>query len=110
MRITVSGKPTRSTRLTFTTKEATAAIPDFSGERDEIAVRYEGAATVITVGLGDKKECTPAVLRGAAANGIRKALDLKRTAVSLMLPAITLAGEDGRVAAVEGAILAPTAS
>ena len=103
MHITLSKKPTLPTRLSFVTKENSKNIPDFSGDSGETMVRYEGKTVIIYCGLGEKTECTAAVVRAAAAKGINKALELKRGDVSLEAP--DFCGGDGAVAAIEGALL-----
>jgi leucyl aminopeptidase len=105
MRVTVSPKPTLSTRLTLLTKEEAKNIADFSGDAGEITVRYEKNSPAIYCGLGAKKACSPGTIRSAAARGIQKSLDIKRDRVSLVVPAAALCGEAGVRAAIEGALL-----
>ena len=105
MNLTLSRQPRFPTRLSFLVKKERLDIPDFTGDAGEIAVRYEQKTAVIYCGLGEKKSCTPGKLRAAAAGGIRKALELKRDAVSLIAPEEKLCGKAGGRAAVEGALL-----
>ena len=104
MRVTVSRRPTCPTRLMLLTREEARKvrrITDFSGDAGETTVRYGKGTADIYCGLGGKKECTPAAVRTAAAKGIQKALELKRAAVSFIVP--TAAGQGQ--AAIEGALL-----
>jgi leucyl aminopeptidase len=102
MRVLVAGRPTCPTRLVLCTKEAAVkkdgTVADFSGDAGEVAVLYEKGRAAIYCGLGKKDECTPSVVRTAAAKGIRRALELKRGDVSLQLTVEA-------PAAVEGALL-----
>jgi leucyl aminopeptidase len=105
MKITVSRNPTLATRLVLMTKEEAArrrgTLADFSGEDGEITVDYSGRTAAIYCGLGKQAECTPATVRTSAAKGVRKALELKRGEVSLMLPASAPDASAG----VEGVLL-----
>jgi leucyl aminopeptidase len=96
MKVKLSRKPTFPTHILLCTKDRVKNIPDFTGDTNEIAVRYEKNHTIIYCGCGDKDASTPGVVRTAAAKGVQKALELKRTTVSLLT-------SDG--AAVEGALL-----
>jgi leucyl aminopeptidase len=105
MKLTLARHPSFATRIRFHTKEKGRGIPDFSGDTGEIIVNYEKQTTLIHCGLGEKKSCTPASVRAAAAKAIQKALDLKRTAVSLIAPDEKLCGGAACRAAIEGAFL-----
>ena len=105
MKVTVALRPTLTTRLVFCLKEEGADIPDFSRDAGEVTVRYEKANVVTYCGLGEKKRCTPAIIRSAAAKGVNRILDIKRTAFSLVLPAVNWCGRAGMDAAMEGAFL-----
>ena len=59
---------------------------DFKGKKNEISVRYVNNNTIIYCGLGTIKECNNNILRTAAAYGIQKAIELKRTAVAVIAP------------------------
>ncbi len=80
-------------------------IIDFQGVSDEVSVRYEEEKALIYCGLGKKEEVSCAKLRAAGARGIQKALELKRTEVSLILPQEQWCSKDMALAAVEGVIL-----
>jgi leucyl aminopeptidase len=95
MRIIVSRQPTFPTRLTLLTSEEAKKITAFSGDAGETTVRYGKGTADIYCGLGKKTERTPATVRSAAAKGIRMALDIKRSAVSLIVPAEWQAGIEG---------------
>jgi leucyl aminopeptidase len=105
MKMTVALRPTLTTRLVFCLKEEGADIPDFSGDAGEVTVRYEKANAVTYCGLGEKKKCTPAIIRSAAAKGVNRIIDIKRTSLSLLLPAANWCGRAGMDAAMEGALL-----
>ena len=72
-----------STRLLFRAKNARPAMADFEGDKNETSVRYDGNTTVIYCGTGDETAVTGAIARTAAAKGIKKVLELKRTEVSI---------------------------
>jgi leucyl aminopeptidase len=99
MKISLSRKPTFPTRLVLLTREEAARSGgrpvDFSGDAGEVMVRYGKRTADIFCGLGGRKERTPAAVRTAAAKGIRRALELKRGRVSLVLPAEARAGFEG---------------
>ncbi|MCU0609369.1 MAG: leucyl aminopeptidase family protein [Chitinispirillaceae bacterium] len=103
MNISLSSKPSHSTRIVFLTKENAKIIRDFEGDAGKTTVRSDEKTTTIYCGCGEEKKCTPAVIRSAGASGIAKAMHLKRAAVSLMMP--DLCGKAGESAALEGAIL-----
>ncbi len=103
--ITVSRHHTFPTRIVFLTKEEAANIRDFSGETNEISLGYEDDSTLITVGLGEQKSCTPDTVRAGAANAIRRVHDLKRTDVSVVLPEGSPAGVGTFAAVIEGTLL-----
>jgi len=105
MAITIAKKPSLPTRLVFIAKEAVKEIPDFAGDRDEITVRYEDGKVIILIGLGPQSNCAPAILRSAAAQGIQKVIDLKRSAVSMILPDNLPGGKNAVSAIIEGALL-----
>ena len=105
MHVTVSQRPTCPTRLMLLTREEVSKIrriADFSGDTGETTVRYGKGITEIYCGLGSKKERMPDVVRAAAAKGVQKALEIKRSAVSLIVPQ---GREDGQWAGIEGALL-----
>lgn len=98
MHVTISQRPTCPTCLMLLTREEASKlrrIADFSGNAGETTVRYGKGTADIYCGLGETKECTPAAVRTAAANGIRKAMELKREAVSFIVPAEWQAGIEG---------------
>jgi leucyl aminopeptidase len=109
MKLIIAKVPHHSTVLTFLTKEELrfANIQDFEAEKKEVTIRYEGKKALIYCGLGSKNVLSPAVIRRAAATGIRKALSRKRSGVSVMLPGAVLPGFSGPAwsAALEGALL-----
>lgn len=89
------------TRIEFSFEGSRADIADFKGESGEVSVRYDGAATVILVGLGPQSGYAEYCLRSAAANAVRKAAALKRRALSMSFPK----GAHGHTAALEGVLL-----
>ncbi|MBU2488252.1 MAG: leucyl aminopeptidase family protein [Proteobacteria bacterium] len=91
------------TRIRFLTREEAGDIRDFQGDRSEVTVRYQDGETLILCGLGQGSDSGPRAILGAAAAGVRKALELKRTGICLDLSG--KAGGGGDVAGVEGAWL-----
>lgn len=106
MLVTISRKPTFQTHIVLLTKKGNIkTIADFSGDINEVTVRYDNKLTRIYCGLGDKSTCSPAIVRTAAAKGIQKAVELKRKKVSLLSPFIGQGQHDSNRAALEGALL-----
>ncbi|MGA3052055.1 MAG: leucyl aminopeptidase [Chitinispirillaceae bacterium] len=105
MPVTLSSRHTFPTRIVFLTKENARNVRDFAGEPNEIALDYKGDSVVISVGLGDARECSADTLRVAAGNGIRRVHDLKRTGVSVILPEGRPGGEGSFAAVIEGTLL-----
>jgi leucyl aminopeptidase len=105
MPITASRHHTFPTRIVFLTREESGNLRDFSGETNELTVRYDGDSAQISVGLGALKECTADTLRAAAAIAIRKVHDLKRSEVSVIVPENQPAGESSAAAVIEGTLL-----
>jgi leucyl aminopeptidase len=86
MKLKISKAASFSTVVVFRVKGATPALQDFMGEKGDMTVRYEGKRATIYCGLGDKTTVTSALVRGAAASGIRHALHLKRSEVTVIAP------------------------
>jgi leucyl aminopeptidase len=105
MQITLSHKPNFQTLIVPLAKDEVKNIPDFSGDVNETAVRYEKKHTIIYCGLGEKATCTPGIVRTAAAKGVQKALELKRKTVSLITHGVKKGSSENSIAAVEGALL-----
>lgn len=105
MKLKLSRSTTSATQIHFFTKEDAKTITDFSGESGETEVRYDRKNTMIYCGLGEKALCNAQVIRSASARGIRKAIELKRDGVSLVLPSQKLRVEGSEKAAVEGMLL-----
>ena len=105
MKLRLSRNATFSTHIIFTTKEQTRGIADFAGEAGDLEVRYEGKKTIIYCGLGEKALLNTRIIRSSSARGIRKAVELKRDSVSLILPSVKIPASESGTAAVEGAIL-----
>jgi len=101
MKLRLARRASAQTHLRFAYKNGRDLPRDFTGDRRETTVRYDGGRTVIWCGLGDEKECRPHILRTAAALGIRKAAELKRAHVAAELdrPA------EEALAAAEGLLL-----
>lgn len=79
------------------------SIPDFKAEEAEIVYRYENDKTIIYCGLGTS-EIAPSRIRFCAAKAIQKALDLKRTEVSILLDQ-KLSSPESTTAVAEGVVL-----
>ncbi|MBN2038385.1 MAG: leucyl aminopeptidase family protein [Chitinispirillaceae bacterium] len=105
MRLTISEKAGCSTRLVFKTKQAKSPVPGFSGEAGEVAALCEEGRVTVLCGCGEESRCTPGLVRSMAAKGIHKALDMKQTAVSLILPKRTMCGQESVCSSVEGVLL-----
>ncbi len=93
------------TRLVLVAGKKRKEVPDFEGKKNEVAVRYEQGKTLIYCGLGKASELKPHVTRTAAANGIRKALSLKRNEVSVCMPDTKRYQEGSWAACLEGCVL-----
>jgi leucyl aminopeptidase len=94
-----------STHLLFRVKGELPALVDFTGDKGDTAVRYEGNRAFIYCGLGEEAAVTPTVVRNAAAQGVRTAIRLKRGEVSIVVPAKGAGGEARWRPALEGAVL-----
>jgi leucyl aminopeptidase len=79
--------------------------PDFKGEKNEVAVRYENGKTLILCGVGRASDLEPHITRTASANGIRRALALGRSEVSVRLPDTKRYRKGSWEAALEGCVL-----
>jgi leucyl aminopeptidase len=102
MKITTAKKARTDTWIIVKSPSQAPAIKDFEGAAGETTVRYEKKNTLIYCGTGDCESA--AAIRNAAANGVRKAQSLRRSAVSLFLPDASVDG--AAEAAAEGAALA----
>ncbi len=89
------------TRILFLTREEAGRFQDFKGEASEVSVRYQDRDTLILCGLGSEADAGPHALLAASANGVRKAMELKRTEVLADVSGKARGGGD--VACVEGA-------
>jgi leucyl aminopeptidase len=84
MDLNIVKKAQFSTIMKFISPNA-QTIPDFNAEEGEIVYRYENSVTIIYCGLGNQDSITPTKVRHCAAKGIQKALDLKRTEISVIV-------------------------
>ena len=105
MEIKISKKPHESTQIVFKPEGDYPSIPDFTGAKQTVAIRYEAATTMIYCGLGKNSLAIQHIVRSAAANAVRAALDIKRTAVSLVVPVFEGNNEPLWQAVLEGACL-----
>lgn len=105
MNVFRSDRPTTKTCVVFHAREEGTAIPDFSGDAGEVAVRYAGDTTTVHCGLGERHALSPMIIRSVAAKGMNRVLECKRTAASLILPPLSLCKKEGLEAAIEGALL-----
>ncbi len=103
MKASVTAKPSKQTQVVLVSKIGAEKIPDFTGEAGTIATRYEGSTTFIFAGCGDKP--TTRSMRSAAAEGIRTAGSLKRSAVSVVPPVEAKTDPLALRAVAEGALL-----
>jgi leucyl aminopeptidase len=102
MELSCSKKPHFSTHIHFLIPEE-QSIPDFKAEEAEIVYRYENNETIIYCGLGATDIASTRV-RYCSAKAIQKALDLKRTEVSIVLDQ-KLSSTEFATAVVEGIVL-----
>jgi leucyl aminopeptidase len=109
MKLTVSKSSHYQTIVQFLTKEdlRSQKVQDFEAGKKDLTVRYDGKKAIIYCGLGSREALTSAVIRSAAAAGIRKALSKKRSEVSIAVPAAfrRFPAADAWVPALEGAVL-----
>ena len=108
MKFTLSKHLSHSTVLTFVTKEDLKLLPkiqDFEAEKKEIAIRYDSRKAIVYCGLGVRDDVGPAVIRRAAASGLRQALSKKRPDVSVVAPAASGGVAEPWRPALEGALL-----
>jgi leucyl aminopeptidase len=108
MKLKIAKTAHLSTHLFFRVKGESPALEDFLGEKGDLTVRYDAKRCLIYCGLGEQASVTPAIMRNAAAQGIRKALKLKRGEVSIVASAAGDRGDregDLWKPALEGAVL-----
>lgn len=105
MKIRLSKSPKFPTRIEFLQENAENLPPDFLGSSGEVTVRYENDSPVIYVGIGKGEECNDRKLRAAGAKGIQKAIELKKSKVSMLMPKIEDFGNREKLCCLEGAIL-----
>ncbi|MFP4164698.1 MAG: leucyl aminopeptidase family protein [Chitinispirillaceae bacterium] len=105
MKIQLSKSPKFTTRVEFFFEEADNLPTDFRGKSEEVTVRYGEDTTVICCGIGRMEECSERILRSAGARGIQKAIELKRSTLSMILPQSEDLGVKEMLCCVEGAIL-----
>jgi len=86
MKLKTAKTPHFQTTLVLLTKGNALHVADFDAAAGTVAIRYEAGKPVVYCGLGEAGAVTPAIVRGAAAAGIRAALGLKRSEVSLLVP------------------------
>jgi len=87
MKLSISKTAHAETQICFLTKNNSAGVADFEAGKKEVTVRYEGKTAIIYCGLGEDANVSAAIIRKAAASGVRRALELKRTRVSVTPPA-----------------------
>lgn len=105
MNVSVSTSAKHDTHLVFLPEESKSLPADFFGKKDETAIRYQGKNTVIYCGIGKSAALTGDIVRTAAAQGVRKASELKRTGASLIEPSVKGLGKHLAIALIEGAVL-----
>jgi leucyl aminopeptidase len=91
--------------IIFRVKGEGPALVDFPGERDTLTIRYKDNRASIYCGLGEEGSVNPAIVRKAAGQAVRKALQLKHGDVSLVIPVKGEWRERFWKPALEGAIL-----
>jgi leucyl aminopeptidase len=107
MKLKVSKTAHMPTHLYFFTKNDGPSLPDFKGDKNESIVLYdqEAALTRIYCGLGEMASLTQSTVRAAAARGVQKARELKRTELSIIEPGGAAAGKGLWQPALQGALL-----
>ncbi|MBD3346381.1 MAG: hypothetical protein GF401_15115, partial [Chitinivibrionales bacterium] len=105
MKITIAKKASNDTQVVFLVQEDAGDIVDFKGEKHQLTIRYEKNACIIYCGLGLRENCTTAIIRRGAARAIQKAVELKRTSVSLIPPKKKNCKGKCSEASLEGAVL-----
>lgn len=105
MKVKLAEKAGSNTVIRLATQEEAKTVKDFTGKKNELALRYEGALTVMYAGLGERADAEGA--RSAAGFAVKKCLELKRDELSLT-GSLAGASDAHRVAlaALEGALLA----
>ena len=84
----------QSTHIFFISADTATQLIDFTGEADQITVRYEGNRSMVYCGIGMTADCTPAQLCSTAAKAIQTLQKLKRTAAACTLPSLPLNGAE----------------
>lgn len=91
-------------QIHFMSEESAKAIPDFTGKKNEVAVRYDGKTTIIYCGVGPVDKCIASAVRSVAAKATRLAGDKKYKEVSLILSTLPQSRKELEVAALQGAL------
>lgn len=104
MKLKLSNRISTSTQIHFIFQSDTGLIPDFQGKSGDITVRYEKSVTNVYCGLGEKTLCSNTEFRIAALKGIQKVMELKRDAVSIVMPEQNTTPDEAR-SIIEGTLL-----
>ena len=94
-----------STIVQFVPEDSAGSIPDFTGEVDQITIRYREEKTLVYCGIGPAKECTASFLRSASARAARAVLKLKRDILACRVPELSLDSHTVEQAIIEGILL-----
>ena len=105
MKLKIAKTAHMTTRIFFRVKGEGPLLVDFTGEKGDMTVRYEGNRALLYCGLGDEDAVTPAIVRSASGQAVRKALRLKRVDVSIVIPPKGDSQERMWRPALEGAVL-----
>jgi leucyl aminopeptidase len=105
MNLTISKTPHFKTRIVFLTQEDNEGVSDFEAKKNEITVRYDDKKAVIFCGLGERDKVEKRTIRGAVAVGVRKALELKKTELSILAPRDGRHAKEYWASVIEGAVL-----
>ena len=100
MKIKYTSQPRSSFEIRFIPEGNTTGLPDFNGDTDQMSTRYEKNKAVLYCGIGPEENCTPAVIRTAAAKAVQTIQKLKRTDAAFFPVKIS-----GNTAALEKALI-----
>jgi leucyl aminopeptidase len=105
MKIRFTATPRSLLEAHFITESPKTGLPDFTGETDQVSIRYDTGKCTIYYGIGPAADCTAAILRSAAAKTVQIIQKIKRTEGAFFLPDLPLAPASSAQAVIEGVLL-----
>lgn len=105
MRVRCLSTANAPTIVQFVPEDSSGSIPDFTGEVDQITIRYQEEKTFVYCGIGPANECTASLIRSASARAARAVQKLKRAVLACTVPELPLHSHTVEQAIIEGILL-----